>query len=36
MPAQTSAPAQPPVQRMDQVRAELDELSDYLRKEEGR
>lgn len=32
MPAQASAPAQ----RMDQVRAELDELSDYLRKEEGR
>lgn len=26
----------PPPQRIDQVRAELDELSDYLRKEEGR
>nr|WTB31716.1 hypothetical protein OG781_21465 [Streptomyces sp. NBC_00830] len=36
------APPQPPApqpatpQRIDQVRAELDELSDYLRKEEGR
>lgn len=27
---------QPKPQRIDQVRAELDELSDYLRKEEGR
>lgn len=27
---------QPQPQRIDQVRAELDELSDYLRKEEGR
>lgn len=32
MPSQTPAPAP----RIDQVRAELDELSDYLRKEEGR
>ncbi|NEC65683.1 hypothetical protein [Streptomyces sp. SID9727] len=31
------APRHPaPPQRIDQVRAELDELSDYLRKEEGR
>ncbi|MGZ2358417.1 hypothetical protein LRE75_17220 [Streptomyces sp. 372A] len=31
------APQHPaPPQRIDQVRAELDELSDYLRKEEGR
>ncbi|MFF8913808.1 hypothetical protein ACF08M_10885 [Streptomyces sp. NPDC015032] len=44
-PAPTDAPAQwPPAsdraprrhERIDQVRAELDELSDYLRKEEGR
>lgn len=38
---QPQPPAQPPhatpqPQRIDQVRAELDELSDYLRKEEGR
>lgn len=46
-PAPPHAPAPPPhtpypqqphpqPQRIDQVRAELDELSDYLRKEEGR
>ncbi|MCM2413654.1 hypothetical protein [Streptomyces sp. RKAG290] len=36
-PQQTPPPAQyPQPQRIDQVRAELDELSDYLRKEEGR
>ncbi|MFF4079022.1 hypothetical protein ACFYZN_06420 [Streptomyces sp. NPDC001777] len=36
-PAPTPAPApHPHPQRIDQVRAELDELSDYLRKEEGR
>ncbi|WP_438487599.1 hypothetical protein [Streptomyces sp. S186] len=29
-------PPPPPPQRIDQVRAELDELSDYLRKEQGR
>jgi len=34
-PRQPAAPQHPP-QRIDQVRAELDELSDYLRKEEGR
>lgn len=38
---QPQPPTQPPPsaphpQRIDQVRAELDELSDYLRKEEGR
>jgi hypothetical protein len=31
-----AAPAQPPGPRIHQVRAELDELSDFLRKEEGR
>ncbi|SHL98723.1 hypothetical protein [Actinacidiphila paucisporea] len=36
MPPQSPAPAQPPAPRINQVRAELDELSDYLRKEEGR
>lgn len=35
-PEQTPMPARPPAQRISQVRAELDELSDYLRKEEGR
>ncbi|MFD7298757.1 hypothetical protein ACFV9W_36230 [Streptomyces sp. NPDC059897] len=43
-PAPTPAPAQPPAppqnqapppHRIDQVRAELDELSDYLRKQDG-
>ncbi|MFG3529495.1 hypothetical protein ACGF8B_22460 [Streptomyces sp. NPDC047917] len=34
-PQPASSP-QPHPQRIDQVRAELDELSDYLRKEEGR
>jgi hypothetical protein len=34
--AQTPGPARPPAPRINQVRAELDELSDYLRKEEGR
>ncbi|MFB6816021.1 hypothetical protein ACFCV8_15925 [Streptomyces sp. NPDC056347] len=33
---QPSRPSHPRPQRIDQVRAELDELSDYLRKEEGR
>jgi hypothetical protein len=28
-------PQAPPPHRIDQVRAELDELSDYLRKQEG-
>ncbi|WP_327290808.1 hypothetical protein [Streptomyces sp. NBC_01198] len=42
MPPHTPMPARPPVSgqspapRIDQVRAELDELSDYLLKEEGR
>ncbi|MCZ4122911.1 hypothetical protein [Streptomyces sp. H39-S7] len=35
-PVPTAGPAGPPAPRIDQVRAELDELSDYLRKEEGR
>ncbi|MFG1809164.1 hypothetical protein [Streptomyces sp. NPDC049040] len=35
VPEQTPPPAQPQP-RINQVRAELDELSDYLRKEEGR
>lgn len=40
-PYSSTPPAQPPAHgpahpRMDQVRAELDELSDYLRKEDGR
>jgi hypothetical protein len=34
--APPAAPTPPPAPRIDQVRAELDELSDYLRKEEGR
>ncbi|MEI5099505.1 hypothetical protein RB200_14020 [Streptomyces sp. PmtG] len=35
-PVQNPAPAPPPrPARIDQVRAELDELSDYLRKQEG-
>ncbi|WP_306323631.1 MULTISPECIES: hypothetical protein [unclassified Streptomyces] len=34
-PAPTPAPAPPPPHRIDQVRAELDELSDYLRKQDG-
>ncbi|MYY02545.1 hypothetical protein GT035_10050 [Streptomyces sp. SID4913] len=33
---QHQSQSQPHPQRIDQVRAELDELSDYLRKEEGR
>ncbi|MGW6454719.1 hypothetical protein ACWF94_02125 [Streptomyces sp. NPDC055078] len=39
VPAPQPSPADPPAQgkpRIDQVRAELDELSDYLRKEQGR
>lgn len=36
MSSRTPMPTQPPAPRIDQVRAELDELSDYLRKEEGR
>jgi hypothetical protein len=36
VPAQTPAHGRIPAPRIDQVRAELDELSDYLRKEEGR
>jgi hypothetical protein len=36
MPSSGSAGTQPQPPRIDQVRAELDELSDYLRKEEGR
>ncbi|MEU3458683.1 hypothetical protein ABZ721_01840 [Streptomyces sp. NPDC006733] len=35
-PTPTPDPAAHPAPRIDQVRAELDELSDYLRKEEGR
>ncbi|MFF7815811.1 hypothetical protein ACFZCF_28380 [Streptomyces sp. NPDC007945] len=35
-PPRTPPPAAPPSPRIDQVRAELDELSDLLRKEEGR
>lgn len=34
-PPPTPAPPPAPPQRLDQVRAELDELSDYLRKEGG-
>ncbi|THA66065.1 hypothetical protein E6P78_17010 [Streptomyces sp. A0958] len=36
VPQQQHPVPQPHPQRIDQVRAELDELSDYLRKEEGR
>lgn len=35
-PPTQQPPSAPHPQRIDQVRAELDELSDYLRKEEGR
>lgn len=35
-PVPQQAPVQPEAPRIDQVRAELDELSDYLRKEQGR
>lgn len=35
-PTPAPGPAGPPAPRIEQVRAELDELSDYLRKEEGR
>ncbi|WP_031514412.1 hypothetical protein [Streptomyces sp. NRRL F-5123] len=35
-PSTGAAAVGPQAQRIDQVRAELDELSDYLRKEEGR
>jgi hypothetical protein len=35
-PPPPAAPTPPPAPRINQVRAELDELSDYLRKEEGR
>ncbi|MFI0896003.1 hypothetical protein [Streptomyces sp. NPDC020983] len=35
-PSNGAAAAGPPPPRIQQVRAELDELSDYLRKEEGR
>ncbi|MFD5124167.1 hypothetical protein [Streptomyces sp. NPDC058385] len=35
VPAPAPAPQAPPPHRIDQVRAELDELSDYLRKQEG-
>ncbi|MFI0937957.1 hypothetical protein [Streptomyces sp. NPDC021020] len=35
-PSTGTAPVGPQAPRIDQVRAELDELSDYLRKEEGR
>lgn len=36
MPSANAGAGQGQAQRIDQVRAELDELSDYLRKEEGR
>jgi hypothetical protein len=36
VPADPMPPAPPAAPRLDQVRAELDELSDFLRKEEGR
>ncbi|MFF9349569.1 hypothetical protein [Streptomyces sp. NPDC014734] len=35
-PPHPPSPSSPPPQRIEQVRAELDELSAYLRKEEGR
>ncbi|MDJ0341326.1 hypothetical protein QMK19_14815 [Streptomyces sp. H10-C2] len=35
-PTPVPGPSGPPAPRIEQVRAELDELSDYLRKEEGR
>ncbi|MPY64025.1 hypothetical protein FNH08_44775, partial [Streptomyces spongiae] len=34
-PQQQAQPQRPSPARIDQVRAELDELSDYLRKHEG-
>jgi hypothetical protein len=34
-PAHTPPPQRPAPARIDQVRAELDELSDYLRRQDG-
>jgi hypothetical protein len=35
VPRQTPPPRRPEPARLDQVRAELDELSDYLRRHDG-